>query len=150
MDAARALLGEAAGAVGSWVAGLGSDLSEEPVVGVELAAQEFVVAPGCPPRPVIGCFVAVHAPLDDSGQAPFESSDCGAVRVMEVRVSPCSGLEAWRFSRNDRSKAAESSRAGAQCAGHSVSSPRIIRSTPSSNWPSMSQWPQNCMASRSR
>src|SRR6186997_2747576 len=37
--------------VGSVVAGSGSDLSEEPVVGVEPAALEFVVAPWCPPGP---------------------------------------------------------------------------------------------------
>ena len=37
--------------VGSVVAGSGSDLSEEPVVGVEPAALELVVAPWCPPGP---------------------------------------------------------------------------------------------------
>lgn len=37
--------------VGSIMAGLGSDLSEVPVVGVEPAALELRVAPCCPPGP---------------------------------------------------------------------------------------------------
>ena len=36
--------------VGSMLAGSGSDLSEELVVGVEPAALDCVVAPWCPPR----------------------------------------------------------------------------------------------------
>ena len=45
------------GLVGSVLAGPGSDLSKESVVGVEPAALDFVVAPGCPPGPVAvsGC-----------------------------------------------------------------------------------------------
>jgi DDE superfamily endonuclease len=41
------------GLVGSVLAGSGSDLSEELVVGVEPAALDVVVAPGCPPGPVL-------------------------------------------------------------------------------------------------
>lgn len=41
------------GLVDSLVAGSGSDFSEELVVGVEPAALELVVAPGCPPEPVL-------------------------------------------------------------------------------------------------
>lgn len=40
------------GLVGLVSAGPGSDLSEESVVGVEPAAQDWVVAPGCPAGPV--------------------------------------------------------------------------------------------------
>jgi len=45
------------GLVGSVPTGSGSDLSEESVVGVEPAALDCRVAPGCPPGPVssLGC-----------------------------------------------------------------------------------------------
>ncbi len=57
--------------LGSGVAGLGSDLSEEPVWGCEPVALDCVAVPGCPPGPVSARGVVDHVPVDDVGQPSF-------------------------------------------------------------------------------
>jgi hypothetical protein len=56
--------------------GPGSDLSEELVVGVEPAALDCRVAPGCPPGPVsmLGWRVAREAAVNSVGELSFQAA----------------------------------------------------------------------------
>jgi hypothetical protein len=49
----------AATGVGSAVVGSGSDLSEEPIVGLKSVALDSVVAPVCPPGPAARRFASL-------------------------------------------------------------------------------------------
>jgi hypothetical protein len=71
----RSPIGSAAtvGGLGYVVAGPGSDLSEVPVVGVELATLDFRVVPVCPPGPV----PASREPaVNRVGEAALKASHC--------------------------------------------------------------------------
>jgi hypothetical protein len=63
------------GLVGSVLAGSGSDLSEELVVGVEPAALDVVVAPGVLPDPsCLGVRVADEAAVDGVGELTSQTA----------------------------------------------------------------------------